>query len=275
MAITLRRQPQPLQTLLNLSSVNGQLLNSTSRVRFTLSSQIDIPTHADTQLGVTSISIARSWWTTTAANNTIHINGFDYSVAPGSYGASTLATALTAAMAAIPATCTYNSTRLTFVITSAVVLNYSAANSSIARTIGFTVDKTGVSLESDSAIDLAGTRAVHLAAYGLPTTTRESFLGGSISPVLDTFPVTVASGFVMTIINPSPRTIEVPAGGILSELTLALLDDEGEEIDLRGSHWTVSLLVRSVYFDSDTSVGMEAMPQAHIAEIAEQSNVQL
>lgn len=210
-------------------------------------------------------------------NNTIHINGFDYSVTPGSYGATALATALTAAMSAIPATCTYNSTRLTFVITSAVILNYSVANSSIARTIGFTVDKVGVSLESDAAIDLAGTRAVHLAAYGLPTTTRESFMGGSISPVLDTFPVTVASGYVMTIINPSPRTIEMPAGTTLSELTLALLDDQGDEIDLRGSHWTVSIIVRSVYFDDDgvPRPGVEFMQQPSLAEAAEQTNVAL
>jgi len=234
------------------STSAATLITSTSRANYLLSVPIDVPVHAEAAMGLASLSVPRSWYNVTSSTNAINLNGVTYTVLPGSYGASGLASTLTTALAPVPASVTYNSTLMAFVFTSAVPLTLDAALTTMRRAIGFSVSQgPSTTLTSDTSIDLAGTRSIHLVFDNMNSTLRESFTGGGTSSTIDVIPVTVQSGSILNYISSQIRWLPIRGGMTISEITVSILDDEGNLLDLRGANYELCFAVRMRMLPAD------------------------
>lgn len=234
------------------STSASSLIQSTSRASYLLSVPIDVPVHAEAAMGLASLSVPRSWYNVTSSTNSIRLNGVTYQVAPGSYGATGLATALTTALSAIPASVTYNSTLMGFTITAAVPITLDATLSTMRRAIGFSTSQgPSTTLQSDTSIDLAGTRSIHLVFDNMNSTLRESFTGGATSSTIDVIPVTVQSGSILNYISSTIRWLPIRGGMTISEITVSILDDEGNLLDLRGANYELCFAVRMRMLPAD------------------------
>jgi hypothetical protein len=241
----------------SLSSTSGVQESGTSVVSFVLQNPISLPPHSQGAIALVNMSVPRSWYNVTAATNTLTLNGVDYTVSPANYGATSLASALTAALSTVPVTVTYSSLTLGFVFTSAIPISITYATTTMWKQLGVASDLgPATTLQSDRAIDLAGTRSIHITMTNLPSTLRESFAGGSMGSTLDVVPVTVQAGSIVNFVSQQLRWTPLQNGWTLSSTTVSMLDDSGQLLDLRGADWELTLAVRE--FPPETIPDMQS-----------------
>jgi len=181
----------------------------------------------------------------TETTNTISVNSTSFTVTPGNYGATSLASALTTALSSQSVTVTYSSLLLGFVFTASYPITIQYAGTTMSKQLGISQDLgPWTSLQSNIAIDLAGTRSIHIVMTNLPSTLRESFAGGSMGSTLDVVPVTTQAGSIVNFVSQQLRWMPLANGWTLSATTVSMLDDNGQLLDLRGANWELTLAIR-------------------------------
>jgi len=244
----------------------------TQRVSFLLNNPVQIPLESHATVGLSNMSIPRAWYNVTATTNDIVVNSVLYSITPGNYSATSLATALTTALSPLSVTVTYNVTLLGFTFACASPITITFAGTSMARQLG--ISQTlgpALQLVSDVAIDLAGTRSIHVVIDNMNSTLRESYLAGSYSSTLDVVPVTVQAGSIVNYISQVIKWIPIRVGASISEIIVSIVDDNGDLLDLRGAHYELTIAFRIKRFSASPDRMMQPIdaPSMTLGDIVE------
>jgi hypothetical protein len=189
--------------------------------------------------------IPLSYYVINSSNNTLSVNSVSYQIAAGNWSASALATQLTTLLTNQGITVTYSSVtnRFTFgSISGEFEIN---ASSTCLRQLGFssgTHSSEELSLTSDQVVNLSGTSAIYITS----NLVTQNYLDGVQSSVLVKVPVLSDMGTVLVYQNPSLVASRL-TNRYINTITLTLLDDQGDLLDLNGLDWSISLQVNYMY----------------------------
>lgn len=212
---------------------------------------LDTPIPGVTGFSVQDVEIPFAWYPINANNNSIRFvqssTTYDITLTAGVYTPDELATELQTQLNAATSgfTVTFSETTLKFTVSNSTAFNIIDDNNTTAqKLIGLSGDTGSVtSWVSDNVIDLSGTRHVLLES-NLASLINRPRVNTSCVDIIHRFPVTGNPGDVMS--DPARNNARfrvTDARRNINEITIRLIDDAGNELDLGGHQFTITLLI--------------------------------
>jgi hypothetical protein len=231
------------------SRYRNDLLEPINNFKYDLNESID----RVSRIYVESAQIPFTYYTTTALNNVFETSLGTATLDPGNYNSATIVTSLKTSLdanaaAGAPWTVAFSSITFKVTITSGVAFSIiTTTANTMTKNLGFTVD-TAANLThvGDSVIDLSGAR--YLVIKSSLIGESSSFTTAAASTVyskdiIHTVPVNANPGDVILNIaaEPSYNILGFKAS-FHTGIDLRLEDDQGNALDLNGSHWSIQFV---------------------------------
>lgn len=204
-------------------------------------------------LSVVSVVVPVSYYAVNASNNTVDFteNGVDLTatVPPGNYNTTTIRTALLAEMNAVSAgvfTMDYDPATFHLSWTNDTHTFVIDPDSTMGQILGVTATQTlALTQESNDAVELSGPRSIFVESRALGRGRERHLVNGLQSrPVLVNIPVSVPAGDILTWEDASPGHHTFLTGtSQVNEIDFRLADLDGNEIDLNGLEWEITVSV--------------------------------
>lgn len=194
------------------------------------------------------VHLPYSWYNITSNTNAIVINGgTSVTVTPGSYSASSLASALQTSLQLVDATftVTFSTTTLKFTIARSTnfVLNLSNSGFTMKRQLGFrSTSNTGSSTShtSDSVVNLQNGNSVYLHSNVL-SMAQDNKISDSRNEFVLSIPIDKNPGELI-VYKPYRSTYLFKDAFDINAMTLYLKDADQNNIDLNGVDWEIKIL---------------------------------
>jgi hypothetical protein len=189
--------------------------------------------------------IPLSYYTIRSTNNTLSVNGVSYQISQGNWSASGLATYLTTLLTSQGISVSYSSVTNKFTFACSSGEFDIDASSTCLRQLGFSDGShtsEQLSLTSDQVVDLSGTSSIYITS----NLNTQNYLNGVQSNVLVKVPVLSDMGTILVYQNPSLIPSRL-TNRYVNMISVNLLDDSGDLLDLNGLDWAISLQVDYIY----------------------------
>ena len=211
-----------------------------------------VPKDTNIELALVDGVIPCSWYVINSSNNKVLISGLLYEIEPGTYNALELRDALNNLL---PVNVSYSRIKNAFTLTSGISFSLGAN-----EILGFSEDRQGTSLTSDTAVNLSGTQSIHIKIMNISNKSISTH-NRKHSRTIARVPTWGERNTHIYVGRHGNR--EVIHQTHLGLLEIQFVDDRHQEIDFRGAHWELS-------FEASCSLKIDTPTEMTHREISQQ-----